>query len=98
MGPNTFCEDFSRNGGDHNSTKWIGITPTPFAVEKEPPERSKVQCKICCSTPLCLIGCCAIIICTHTQHPIMSFARIHLGVHNHVVFIGMCCESLDMAF
>ena len=28
----------------------------------------------------------------------MSCACIHLGVHNHHVFTGVCRESLDVAF
>jgi hypothetical protein len=96
--PNDSCEYLSRNGGVRNSTEWIGITPTPFMVGTVPPEKSKVQCKVCHAAPTCLDVCYAKIIYVHSQSSNMSRGCIHLEVQNHPVSIGVCCESLDMAY
>ena len=96
--PNDSCAYLSRNGGVRNSTEWIDITPTPFMVDTEPPKKSKVQCKVCHAAPICLDVCYAKIIYVHSQSSSMSHVCIHLGVHNHPVSTGVCCESLDMAY
>lgn len=68
-------------------------------VEKEPLERSRFNASyVVPLLSLSLTICCAMIIHIHSQSSDMSCACIHLGVHNHVVFIGVHCESLDMAF
>ena len=96
--PNDSYEYFSRNGRDRNSIEWIGITPTPFMVGTDPPEKSKVQCKVCHTAPICLDVCYAKIIYVHSQSSNMSRVCIHLGVHNHPVSSEVCRESLHMAY
>ena len=96
--PNDSCEYLSRNGRVRNATEWIGITPTPFIVGKDSSEKSKVQCKVCHAALICLDACYANIIYVHLQSSNMSRTCIHLGVHNHLVSIGVCRESLDMAY
>lgn len=60
--------------------------------------KSKFQCKVCCAPPICHVVCCAMFIYVHSQSPYMSKACIHMGVHNHHVSIGVCLESLDIAY
>ena len=96
--PNDSCEYLSRNGGVRNSTKWIDIAPTPFMVSIDPPEKAKVQCKVCHVAPICLDVYYVKVIYVHLQSSNMSRVCIHLGVHNHHVSVQVCCESLDMAY
>ena len=70
--PNDMCEYFSRNGRVHNSTELIGIIPTPFMVGIDPPQNSKVQCKVCHAVSICLDVCYAKIIYVHSQSSNMS--------------------------
>lgn len=53
----------------------------------------------CRSPPICLDVChVKILNIIHYASLEMSRAWIHLGVHNHPMFIGVCQEPLDMAF
>ena len=95
---NTYCDYMYRNGDVHNYTGWIGSTPTPFFCGRYCPEKSRLECKVCRSTPACITLCHARIIYVHSTSPGMSRACIHLGVHEHPVSNGTCRESLDMAY
>ena len=46
----------------------------------------------------CIALCHARIIYVHSTSPGMSRVCIHLGVHDHPISKGTCCESLDMAY
>ena len=87
-----------RNGGFRNNTKWDGLTPLPFVVDNVPPTRSIIECKICRSTPLCIVLYHAQILYIHSTSVNMSKTCIHLGVHDHHVANGTYRESLDMAY
>ena len=67
-------------------------------VGTNPLEKSKVPCKVCDVASICLDVCYAKIIYVHLQSSNTSCVCIHLGVHNHLVSSGVCCESLDMAY
>jgi hypothetical protein len=95
---NDYCDYMNRNGGLRNNTEWAGSTPLPFAVGVAPPTKSTVECKVCRSTPVCIVLCDVRIIYIHSTSVGMSRACIHLGVHDHVVTNGTCRESLDMAY
>ena len=69
-----------------------------FVVGLGPPKLPSVLCMGCHSPPICLDVCHAKILYFHFASLEMSCACIHLGVHNHPMFIGVCRESLDMAF
>ena len=69
-----------------------------FVVGLGPPKLPSVLCMGCHSPPICLDVCHAKILYIHFASLEMSCACIHLGVHNHPMFIGVCRESLDMAF
>lgn len=71
--------------------QWINITQTPFVVRKEPPNRSRVQCKVCYFPLICLAICCARIMYFHPQHNEMWCTCIHLQpphVHCSVVWLS----------
>jgi hypothetical protein len=62
------------------------------------PEKSRLECKVCRLTSVCIALCHARILYVHSTSPKMSRACIHLGVHEHHVSNGTCRESLDMAY
>lgn len=62
----------------------------------DPPEKTKVQYKVCHAAPICLDVFHAKIMCIHSKLSNMSCVCVHLGFHNHHVSIGMCHESLDI--
>jgi hypothetical protein len=95
---NTYCNYLYHNGGVHNCTEWIRSTPTAFSVGNVAPKKSKLECKICRLTPVCIALCHARILYVHSTSPEMSRACIHLGVHEHPVSNGTCRDSLDMAY
>ena len=67
-------------------------------IDTNPLEKYEVQCKVCHAAPICLGVCHAKIIYLHSQSSNMSYVCIHLGVHNHLLSIGVCRDSLDMAY
>jgi hypothetical protein len=69
-----------------------------FAVGDVAPEKSRLECKVYRSTPVCLALCHARILYVHSTSSKMSRACIHLGVHEHPVSNGTRRESLDMAY
>ena len=95
---NTYCDYLYRNGGIHNCTEWIGSTPIPFSVGDVAPEKSRLECKVCRSTPMCIALSHARILYVYSTSPEMSRVCIHLGVHKHYVSNGTCRESLDIAY
>jgi hypothetical protein len=95
---NEFCDYMHRNAGKRNNTEWAGSTPTPFSMGIIAHERSKLECKVCHSTPICIALCHARIIYLHSTSSKMVRACIHLGVRDHHVSNGICRESLDIAY
>ena len=95
---NTNCDYLYRNGGVHNCTAWSGSTSIPFSVGDVAPEKLRLECKVCRSTPVCIALCHARILYVHSTYPKMSRGCIHLGVHENPVSNGTCRESLDMAY
>jgi hypothetical protein len=95
---NTYCDYLYCNRGVHNYTKWIGSISIPILVGDIVPEKSRLKCKICRSTPTCIALRHARIIYVHSTSPGMSKTCIHLGVHEHPVSNGTCHKSLKMAY
>ncbi len=52
-------------------------------VEEVAPKKSRLEYKICCSTPMCIVLCHARIIYVHSTSLGMSRSYIHLDVHGH---------------
>ena len=75
------------------NTKWIDIT---FVVDKELPNGSRVQCKVCHSPPICFNICHAKTIYVHSTSFYMFHAYIYIHVHDYHESIEVCRESLDM--
>ena len=94
--PNDSCKCLSRNGGVRNSTKWIGITPTPFMVGTNPPKKRDVQCKVCHADPICLDVCYAKIIYAHSQLSSVSRVCIHNNTTSFI--ISMLCPWVDWSW
>jgi hypothetical protein len=86
------------NGGLRNNTEWVGSIPLPYDVGNVSLTRSTVECKVCRSTPVCIVLYHARIIYIHSTSVGMSKACIHLGVHDYLVANGTCRESLDLAY
>ena len=80
---NDFCDYMHRNAGERNNTEYVGSTPTPFSMGIVAPKKSKLECKICRSTPVCMALYHARIIYVHSTSFEMARACIHLGVHEH---------------
>ena len=95
---NDFCDYMHRNVGECNNTKWARSTPTPFFMSIVAPEKSKLECKVCRSTPVCMVLCHVRIIYVHSISSEMARACIYLGMHDHPVANGTCCESLDITY
>ena len=95
---NKYCDYLYRNGSVHNCTEWIGSTPISFFVKDVAPKKSRLECKVCHSTPVCIVVYHAHIIYVHSTSSEMSRTCIYLGVHKHSVSNGTCRESPDMAY
>ena len=95
---NKYCDYLYLNGGVHNCIEWIRSTPIPFSVGHVVPEKSRLECKVCRSTPMCIAFCHACILYFHSTSPKMSRACIHLGVHKYPISNGTCRESLDITY
>ena len=95
---NTYSDYLYRNGGVHNCTEWIGSTLIPFSMGDVTAKKSRLKCKVCCSTLVSIVLCHTRIIYVHFTSPGMSKACIHLGVHKYHVSNDTCCESLDIAY
>ena len=64
--PNEFYDYMHHNAGERNHTEWAGSTPTPFSMGVVAPEKSKLECKVCHSTPVYIgLG--------HASHNICAF-------------------------
>ena len=61
-------------------------------------EKSRLECKLCYYTPICIALCHALIIYVYSTFFEMSRTCIHLGIHEHLVSNGTCFESLDIAY
>jgi hypothetical protein len=94
--PNDLCEYLSQNGGIRNSTKRIGVTPNPFMVGIDPPEKCDVQCKVCHAAPICLDVCYAKILYAHSQWSSMSRVCIHNNTISFIIF--MLCPWVDWSW
>ena len=86
------------NAGRCNNIEWTGSIPTSFSMGIVAPERSKLECKVCRSTSVCIALCHACIIYVHSTSSEMARACIHLDMHDHHVSNGTCRESLDIAY
>lgn len=51
------------------------------------------KCKVCYYTPICVVVCNACIVYMHSTTLGMYRIYIHLGVHDHPMSNGTCCES-----
>ena len=61
-------------------------------------KKSRLEYKVCSSTPVCIALCHARILYVHFISSEMSKACIYLGVHDHHVSNGTCRKSLDIAY
>ena len=95
---NKYCVYMYRNGGVNNCTECIGSTPIPFSVGNIAPEKSRLECKVCRSTPVCMTLCHARIIYLHSTSSWMSRVCKNLSVHEYLISNGTCRESHNMAY
>ena len=85
---NKNCNFFARSS-KRNETKWSGRTNTPFKLGHLPPPDSTIVCKICKVALICANFCPGCIFYVLGKDD-MSKACIHLRIHNHPVFDGIC--------
>lgn len=78
-----------------NCNEWIGVTPIPILVGNVAHNKSRVECKVYCSTHVYIVLWHVCIIYVHYTFPRMSRACIQLGVHDHLVSNDTYRESLD---
>jgi hypothetical protein len=90
---NKSCDFFARSS-KRNETKWSGQTNTPFKLGHLPPPDSTLVCKVCKVPPTCVNFCPGRIYYVLGKGD-MTRVCIHLGMHNHPVFDGICRETLD---
>ena len=76
---NKYCDYLYRNGSVHNCTEWIGSTPISFFVKDVAPEKSRLECKVCHSTPVCIVVYHARILYVHSTSSEMSRTCIYLA-------------------
>lgn len=57
--------------------------PSPLHVGGEDPGKSKLECKVCHFTHVCIAICHVDIVYVHSNSLEMSHACIHHGLHNH---------------
>ena len=69
-----------------------------FLWEMLPHKKSRLEYKICRSTPVCISLCHTRIIYVYSTSPKMSKTCIHLGIYKHLVSNVTCYESLDVAY
>lgn len=62
-----------------------------------PLKSSRLEYKVCCSTPVCIALCHVRIIYVHSTSFEMSRTCIYLGMHDQFLSNGTCHESLDIA-
>ena len=87
-----------RNGGLQNNIECPSSNPFSFVVGNVSPTRSTIECNVCRFRFVCVVLYHTRIIYIHSTYVGMSRVCIHLGVHDHIVAKGTCCESLDMAY
>jgi hypothetical protein len=90
---NKSCDFFARSSM-RNETEWSSRTNSPFKLGHLPPSDSTLVCKVCKVTPICVNFSPGRIYYVLGRGD-MSRACIHLGMHNHPVFDGICRETLD---
>ena len=59
---NIYCDYLYHNRSVHKCTKWIGSILIPFSMGDVPPKKSRLECKVYCSTLVCIALCHAHII------------------------------------
>ena len=96
--PNNSCEFLCRNSRKVNKTKWTRVSLSPFTIGEGPPPKSTLACKVCHTSFLCLILYDARIYYVFSSNPNLTRAAIHTGRHVHLVFDGVCLDSLDLMY
>jgi hypothetical protein len=95
---NWFCNNqnchFLSRSSKRNETEWSGRTNTPFNLGHSPSLDSTLICKVCKVLPTCVNFCDACIYYVRGKSD-MTRACIHLRMHDHPVFDGICQETLD---
>jgi hypothetical protein len=94
---NDGCNYFGRNSSMWNYMEWDGITPSPFFVGSSLLAESALHCKVCYSTPICLVLCDVVIYYVHCNQD-MTHACIHLGHHEHPLANGVYRKSADLVY
>jgi hypothetical protein len=90
---NKSCGFFARSSKS-NETEWSSRTNIPFKLGHLPPLDSILVCKVCKVPPICVNFCLGRIYYVLGKGD-MSRACIHLGMYSHLVFDGICRETLD---
>jgi hypothetical protein len=90
---NKSCDFFARSS-KRDEIEWLGRTNTPFKLGHLPPPNSTLVYKVCKVHPVCIDFCPGRIYYVLGKGD-MSRACIHLGMHNHPVFDGICQETLN---
>jgi hypothetical protein len=86
--------DFLSRSSKRNETEWSGRTNIPFKLGHSPPPDSTLVCKVCKVPPTCVNFCNAHIYYVLNKSD-MTRACIHLRMHKHPIFDGICQETLD---
>ena len=76
--------------GEYNDLYWAGSSPEVLThgQSTKPSRRCKLVCKLCKTTPLCLVLCPCRMYYVVSKDPLMTRACIHIGTHNHLVAKG----------
>jgi hypothetical protein len=89
--------DFLSRLSKRNETEWSSRTNTPFKLGHSPLPDSILVCKVC-KVPPTSVNFCPWRIYYVLGKLDMTRACIHLGMHNHPIYDGICWETLDTIF
>lgn len=85
------------NGGVLKNIEWIGSIFVSFFARNVAPKKSRLKCKICCWTPVCISLCYVRLM--STSHPMRFQGLVYILVFmNTHVSSGTWCNSLDMGY
>jgi hypothetical protein len=90
---NQSCDFFTKTS-KRNETEWSGRTNSPFSLGLLHPPDSILVCKVCKVPPTGVNFCNAHIYYVLSKSD-MTRACIHLGMHDHPIFDGICRKTLD---
>lgn len=88
--PNDFCDYLHCNVGVRNFGERVGSTLLPFHVGSVTPKKSRLECKVCHSTPIYIDVCNGRIVYVHSITHGMYRTYIYLGVHDRHVSNNTC--------